>query len=67
MNARYTVTGRYCNRCGGRVAWLESKRTGKPYLVNVIGHDGEDEIASPSDFHRCVPAMVAAHQAKGEA
>ena len=57
-----TVTGKRCNRCGGLVAWLVSKRTGKPYLVNVLGRDGEDEVASPFDFHRCDPAMVAAYQ-----
>lgn len=42
-----------CNRCGdAQVAWVTSKRTGKPYLVAAY-RNGDEIVANRLGFHKC--------------
>ena len=49
-----TVNGTHCKRCNARIAFIISRRTGKPYAVNVLRDSAAQiEVASPIDFHKC--------------
>jgi hypothetical protein len=42
-----------CNRCGNsQLAWVVSKRTGKPYLANAY-RNGDEITANRIAFHKC--------------
>lgn len=55
-----------CNGCGQFVTWLESKRTGRAYLVNVKRGAASLYYMS-NDFHRCEPASTVAGPAEIDA
>lgn len=52
-----------CRKCGGCIAFLKSKRTGRFYPVEVLRDASDKSLwASPFGFHKCHPAAVAAFQ-----
>lgn len=42
-----------CTTCGREVVWLESKKTGRKYLVNVSQGSSGMRYYVSSDFHNC--------------
>lgn len=52
-----------CRKCGGTIAFLKSKRTGRFYPVEVLKDSSDGNLyASPFGFHKCSAAAVEKHQ-----